>query len=367
MTIFFVSSCATSSMEFTSAKTAVRSEKNLKKGEEWGHKALAIEADSSNALIPYFLAIEVYKPQKRWVDMSEMLDEAMRRNPEQKLEEPKYLTDPKNITRDNVKESIAYTIEQAVVAYREDLWVNLYNEGLNLYGSGNPDEAIKQFELALKVDPLKIKTYIILAKYYIENDRISDAHQMLDKAFELDDIGKEDKSELLLIKAEIYKGDDNKDEALKFYELAYNETGSISSVLAIFQLHLMQEDYLKAINWGEIAMNNRMKIDRMYFKDLLYNLGLAYRGAGSVYYDQGVEVITKINNGNNILFSEKKDAINNLKVAVEYFSEGRLYFLDAYAEDQEGADETAKYMKEIIKLTNETYIPFLDDNTPDKD
>ena len=29
---------------------------NLKKGEEWGHKALAIEADSSNALIPYFLA-----------------------------------------------------------------------------------------------------------------------------------------------------------------------------------------------------------------------------------------------------------------------------------------------------------------------
>ena len=46
----------------------------------------------------------------------------------------------------------------------------------------------------------------------------------------------------------------------------------------------------------------------------------------------------------------KKDAINNLKVAIEYFTESRYYFLEAEAEELEGAYDSAKYLKEIIKL-----------------
>ena len=78
--------CSSTTMEFASAKTAARSEKDLKRGEEWGLKALNVPSDNANALVPYFLATEIYKPQEKWGKMAEMLDEAIRRNPEQKLE-----------------------------------------------------------------------------------------------------------------------------------------------------------------------------------------------------------------------------------------------------------------------------------------
>ena len=89
----FVWSCASgpSSIEFTSAKTKARSERNLKEAEKYALQAMELEVHQNDAEVPYFIAIEIYKPQKKWVQMSEMLDEAMRRNPEQKLKEPKYL------------------------------------------------------------------------------------------------------------------------------------------------------------------------------------------------------------------------------------------------------------------------------------
>ena len=70
--------CSTTSMEFRSAKSAARAEKNLQRGEEWALKALDIEP--GNALIPYFLATEIYKPQERWDEMANMLNEAEKRN-----------------------------------------------------------------------------------------------------------------------------------------------------------------------------------------------------------------------------------------------------------------------------------------------
>ena len=100
--ILTITGCVSSSMEYRSATTAARSEKNLKKAEEFGLKALNIEADSSNAHIPYFLAIEVYKPRKEWIKMAEMLDEAVRRNPTQELERP-IILDKENITREVIK------------------------------------------------------------------------------------------------------------------------------------------------------------------------------------------------------------------------------------------------------------------------
>ena len=124
--MLFLWDCSTStvarSMEFTSAKTSARSEKNLKKAEEFGLKALVMEAHANDASVPYFLAIEIYKPQRKWTKMAEMLDEAIKRNPTQKLDKP-IILDKNNINKDNV----LTTIEQAVEAYRKELWVNLYN------------------------------------------------------------------------------------------------------------------------------------------------------------------------------------------------------------------------------------------------
>ena len=76
ITILFLFSCfGAMSMEFNSARSYARIEDNLEEAEKWGLKALEIEPD--NAQIPYFLAIEVYRPQKKYDKVGEMYKEAL--------------------------------------------------------------------------------------------------------------------------------------------------------------------------------------------------------------------------------------------------------------------------------------------------
>ena len=89
--IFLLFSCfffggGSSSYEFNSAKTYARIDKDLKAAEEWGLKAL--EMEPNNALIPYFLATEVYKPLKKPSKTAEMYIEALQRTENLKLDRP---------------------------------------------------------------------------------------------------------------------------------------------------------------------------------------------------------------------------------------------------------------------------------------
>ena len=89
-------SCAGSnatSMEYRSATTAVRSERNFSKGEEYALKALDLEIHANEARVAYFLAVEIYRPRKNWDKMNNMLDLAMQKNPEENLERPMKLDD----------------------------------------------------------------------------------------------------------------------------------------------------------------------------------------------------------------------------------------------------------------------------------
>ena len=361
--MLFLWNCSTStvarSMEFTSAKTSARSEKNLKKAEEFGLKALVMEAHANDASVPYFLAIEIYKPQRKWTKMAEMLDEAMKRNPTQKLDKPIVL-DKNNINKDNV----LTTIEQAVGAYRKELWVNLYNSALSLYEKGNLEQAMEQFHIALDVDPSNIATYIVLAKFNKENGDLEAALNIIGSGLQLESMTPESKTELYLIEAEINKEQENYDGALAIYEKAYNENVSITSILAILEINLVTENYLEAIEWGSRAMENRAKLDRAYFGHLLYNIGLAYRGAGSIYYDKAANIINMINEGEDVGLSLKTEGLNNLKLSKENFSTARDYFLDADVEEMEDASPREKQMKAIIKEINYVYIPFFEKYNP---
>ena len=74
--LFIFCSCAGSnatSMEYRSATTAVRSERNFQKGEEYALQALNLEIHANEARVAYFLAIEIYRPRKDWIKMNKML------------------------------------------------------------------------------------------------------------------------------------------------------------------------------------------------------------------------------------------------------------------------------------------------------
>ena len=71
--ILFLYSCIGSmSMEFNSARTYARIEDNLVEAEKWGIIALDMEPDNSQ--VPWFLANEVYRPQKKWIKLLKCLN-----------------------------------------------------------------------------------------------------------------------------------------------------------------------------------------------------------------------------------------------------------------------------------------------------
>lgn len=155
--LLFVAGCASGSMEYRSATTAARTERNLERAEEWGLKALNHPAEVKNAHVPYFLATEVYKPQKKYRKMAEMLEEALRRNPSQTLEKPFRLGD-----------TPVTTIAEGVSAYKEQEWGTIFNIAVEYYQAGELDKAIEKLEIAKILNPSKAENFSTLSAIYIQ-------------------------------------------------------------------------------------------------------------------------------------------------------------------------------------------------------
>lgn len=357
----FVWSCASgpSSIEFTSAKTKARSERNLKEAEKYALQAMELEVHQNDAEVPYFIATEIYKPQKKWVQMSEMLDEAMRRNPEQKLKEPKYLVDTENITRENYKESIAYTIGQAVLAYRKELWVSLYNESITKFNNGNNDEAIELLRLTIDLDPNNVKSYVTLSKAYRLNDQLDLSKNTIDLGLDLNKIESDQKAELHIIKAEIFKQGGEYVAAISNYTQAYNETKSMHSMIELLNLNLLSENWPESIQWAEKIYEDLYLIDEVHATDVLFNIALAYRETASRYYNLGIKVIEQLNEETPLSRSELQECINNYNIALEYFDQSRDFFLEAEDMGSYDASSRAAQIKQYMRSIEDDLIPLI--------
>lgn len=140
------------SEEFASAKTWVQSS-DLEKAEEYFIKAMVVEPE--NAEVPLLLATDVYLPQRRWAEMNEAFDEALRRNPQQETAK-------------------GATIAEAVKSMHEVMWGLEYSKGAALYNEvlaennqGIPNEvnqnklrqAAKNFHTAIEIYPGEPATY----------------------------------------------------------------------------------------------------------------------------------------------------------------------------------------------------------------
>ena len=135
--LIIFNSCASTCMEYRSATTAARSEKDLKRAEDWGLKALDSPECNPNtdAHAPYFLATEVYLQQKKYDKMAEMLNLAEKRNPDQLLEKPFKLG-----------ETPVNNIKEGVQAYRDQEWVKIYNKAITYIQKNKIEKAKKNIE-----------------------------------------------------------------------------------------------------------------------------------------------------------------------------------------------------------------------------
>ena len=340
LAILTITGCVSSSMEYRSATTAARSEKNLKKAEEWGLKALDIEADSSNAHIPYFLAIEVYKPRKEWIKMAEMLDEAVKRNPTQQLERPIVLD------RDN----IFLTIEEGVKTYREEEWSKLYNLSVEYFQKDEFESAIQNLDIAIKMDPSRGESYGTLAALHLQSE-----NQEMAKEIAL--LGTKNAPGYALnyqVLADIAIKAENLDEAEKYYETAIANTEDPGPIMRhLIFLYIDKGETQKAIDYSDVLLNKYPNDPDLYF-----NIGVLFQRLALEAFDPARELYLHLSEPPSS--KEVKQVFKQFSNSRKYAYNARDYFLQASDLEIEGdgsSGRAAKEMRKLMKQIDEIFVP----------
>ena len=351
----FLTNCASgpSSVEFTSAKTKARSERNLKDAENYALQALSLEAHAQDAQVPYFLATEIYKPQKNWTKVVEMFDEAMKRDSEAMLLQPLMYNN----------EPIYKMQDQINIYYKNELWFILFNKAVKMYEDDLTDpEIINLLELAMYIDPNNVKAYILLATTYNINENLNAAKELINNALKLESLEVEEKARLCSILAEFYKQENNYSEGIDSYMQAYDfyksiddTDGVMSSMVGILGLNLLLEDWLKSIQWAEKIYEDFYLVSEENEIDILFNISLAYNNAASSYYNIAGEVF----NSDNPTRAALQESMNNYNIAFEYFDIARDFFMELEDMGSENGASMAVQVKDYMDLIEDTQIPFV--------
>ena len=351
----FVFSCASgpSSVQFTSAKTKARSERNLKEAEKYALEALVLEAHQQDAQVPYFLATEVYKPQKKWGKVVEMFDEAMKRDPEAMLSQP-YQYEGRIITKMQ---------EQITIYYISELWYILYNKAVKGYDENQTDvEIIELLELAMHVNPNNINTYVLLSKIYDSNEQPDLSKGIINQALNIESITVDEKANLCAIQAEQFKQEGNYTEGINSYKTAYDyykqaddEDGRMSCMVSILSLNLLLENWDESIHWAGKVYDEDYLISDDTKMDVFFNIALAYNNAASNYYN----IAGSVFNSDNPSRYELQEAMNNYNKAFTFFDQARDFFNELDDMGSDNGARMAEQVKNYMEMIEDKQVPFV--------
>ena len=340
LTLLFITGCSSTCMEYRSATTAARSEKNMKRAEEWGLIALESPAcnPSSDALVPYFLATEVYLIQKNYGKMAEMLNIAERRNPNQPLENPFKLGD-----------TPIKTIGEGVEAYREQEWVTVYNKAVDLIQKKKVERAQKLIEIAILINPKKAENYITLSAMHLQNEKIKTAISTIDRGLEVDN----GNSLLNQMKADI-SVENNELETARTLYLQAIESSDDPGPIKIKLLNIYIE-----LGENELAIDFSDELLYQYPDDpnIYYNVGVVYQRLSTEIYDGN---LIQFNTIGDLTPEEILNLYKSYKRAREYAYNARDNFLqtsDLEMDENNSTLEAAKDMKKLMKKIDEMFIP----------
>ena len=330
--------CASTCMEYRSATTAARSEKNLKRAEEWGIKALESPEcnPETDAHAPYFLATEVYIKQKKYVEMAEMLDIAEKRNPDQLLEKPFALGD----------EPIT-TIKQGVDAYRDQEWAKIYNKAIDYIQKDNIDKAKEQIEIAILINSQKGENFSTLAAIKIENKDIEGAVKVVDRGLDFDNKNSklhELKGDLLSQDNKLILAEDSYENAIKYS----NEAGPIMRKLLFTYIDMGN-------NQRAIDYSNELLDKYPNDADLYYNVGVLYQRLTIETFDPARELfLITTDESSNEKIKEVYDSFTKARKyaynSKDYFLQASDLELDENLSTREAVGEMGKLMDQIDEL-----------------
>ena len=276
--LLFLNGCASTCMEYRSATTAARSEKNLKRAEEWGLKALeSPECDPVNdGRAPYFLATEVYLEQKNYIKMAEMLNIAEERNVDQLLETPFKLGD-----------TPVTTIGEGVLAYRDQEWVKIFNNAVDLIHKDKVQKAEKKIEIAILLHPSKGENYSTLAAIHLKNDDMDAALTTANRGLQADDTN----SMLYELKADISVKRNELDSARDLYYKSIEYSDDPGPIMRkLLFVYIDMGDNQKAIDYSNELLDKYPNDANLY-----YNVGVLYQRLAKDTQIRSKENFNKLN------------------------------------------------------------------------
>ncbi len=301
------------SSEFVSAKVYAQ-QNDLENAEIYFLKALELEAEKDNAKVPLLLAMDVYAKQRRYEEMSQMLEEALRRNPSQRLE--------------------GNTIKELVLNIREAEWSLEYKRGADLYNSvlqatrdkpPNEDQreqllqATAHFETAILIWPEEGSTYPSLVFCYRQLGDTEGARAAIEDALKrVPENGK-----VLLLAGESAWEDGDYPQALDFYQRAHQILPDDVEIMQRLTVAYMEAGNSQAaIEVLEEARRNAPRDP-----DVNYNLGAVYADIGNEAVEKGQELYREAVGLEEVPVDKLEAAIEYFKQAREAYSES-LYFMD---------------------------------------
>tara|TARA_A100001011_G_scaffold317752_1_gene337215 strand:- start:3707 stop:4819 length:1113 start_codon:yes stop_codon:yes gene_type:complete len=359
----FIYSCATSNattMEFRTATTAVRSERDFKKGEEYALKALDMETHANDAKVAYFLAIEIYKPRKKWEEMNTMLDLALSRNEkfksntglDQPLDRPLVLED----------RTVIRTIAEAIPVYKEQVWMNVFNQAVDLIEQQNFDKAIKKITLAKKVSE-RIENYNTSTLLFLEKGDDNKAKEELEKALSLDP----ENESALKTAGDIAFKESNLKLADEYYQKVLKKTSNDNLKNEIIEtlvyVNVELKKYEEAIEYSKELLENNMDNP-----DIYYNVGVIHQRLATEFYDSGNDdyktCIDSDKIDSDILNKSYKSfnsALRMTELALDYFMDASMLEVTDNSSTKSAIDD----MKRLRKNIKNIYIPSLEQMSSD--
>ena len=343
LTIWSCAGSNATTMEYRSATTAVRSEKDLRKGEEYALKALSMEEHANDGRVAYFLAVEIYKPRKDWEKMNEMLDIAINRNPSQTIERPITLDDGTTVR----------TIDQAVPIWKEEIWKTIYNQTAELINAEQYEKAISKIIFAQSVLE-KIENYLLATDLFVELNNMKMATKNLNQALELEP----DNASALIRAGDFAYNNKSFETALDYYTRAL-DTGNIKDEAGVIgnliSANVELERYDDAILLSEKLLDSNPDNADTYF-----NVGVIYQRLASNLYYETVNDWKQITAQDKSSSSDIEGNYNDFKQTL-YFIESALgYFLDSSMAEEEENPQTEQAISDMKRLRKSVKNIYLD-------
>jgi len=333
------------SMEFTSAKTYARIEKNLIQAEEWGLKAL--EKEPKNSYIAFFLGKEVYLPKNKKKEAGEMFVLALKL-PDKKLEQPF------RIGKINIK-----TVHQEIKLRSNDFQNFAYEQ----YNQKNYLSTLEMINMAIKLDTTNSSAYMFKAELeYTQNNNLKNTLLLINQAIEH---SKDDIEELNFYFTKIgylRKGkqyDEVKKMLTSFLE---NSPNDIRTNRELFLLYIDMDLLDQAINVGNpllLIMEEDTNIEMDLISETAYILGICYRNKASQIYNKILAYQSDTEQTNE----KTQNLISSANEAQEFYEVAKDYFQTSINYDEKGrfdAKELKKDMRKMRKKINNEIIPLLE-------